>query len=148
MAWVIDTGVVLDVAVKDPKWGFYSALFLERRKEDGFAVAPVTVIEITPVFGGRIDEARKFLRMMGCDLSHEWQDADTESAAAAWARYVAAASGATGGKRPVADILIGAFASRFQGLITRVPERFEPWFPGLTLISPILQGESFSEPPL
>ena len=39
-------------------------------------------------------------------------------------------------KRPVADVMIGAFSSRFDGLITRNQNDFTPWFPKMKLIVP------------
>jgi len=39
-------------------------------------------------------------------------------------------------KRPIADLQIGGFAMRFQGMITRNPGDFRPWYPGLTIIEP------------
>ena len=38
-------------------------------------------------------------------------------------------------KRPIADILTGAFASRFDGLLSRNPADFESNFPSLNLVS-------------
>jgi len=39
-------------------------------------------------------------------------------------------------KRPAADPLIGAFASRFEGLLTRNTADFHQLYPKLRLISP------------
>jgi len=39
-------------------------------------------------------------------------------------------------KRPVADVLIGGFALRFDGLITRNTDDFRKLFPALRLIRP------------
>jgi hypothetical protein len=39
-------------------------------------------------------------------------------------------------KRPIADILIGAFATRFDGLITRKTSDLRALFPDLTLRKP------------
>lgn len=136
MAWVVDSCVLLDVALKDPEWGLQSAEILEARRPEGLVVCPVTVIEITPQFGGDIGEVRKFLAILGASGQEGWLDADTRTAAKAWSGYVAEKrkSGVVrAGKRPVADLMIGAFATRFEGLITRNPEHFRPWFPGLEL---------------
>jgi len=42
----------------------------------------------------------------------------------------------TAGKRPVADILIGAFALRHSGLLTRNGTDFRARFPGLVMAGP------------
>jgi hypothetical protein len=39
-------------------------------------------------------------------------------------------------RRPVADVLIGAFALRHQGLLTRNADDFGKLFPSLRLIAP------------
>lgn len=39
-------------------------------------------------------------------------------------------------KRPVADVLIAAFAERFQGIITRNATDFRNILPALTVVTP------------
>jgi len=39
-------------------------------------------------------------------------------------------------KHPVADVLIGAFATRFEGLLTRNAGDFQKLFPSLGLLEP------------
>jgi hypothetical protein len=34
-------------------------------------------------------------------------------------------------------MMIGAFASRFEGLITRSGNDFQPWFPQLVILDPM-----------
>jgi predicted nucleic acid-binding protein len=41
------------------------------------------------------------------------------------------------GRRPVADVLIGALARRHAGLITRHVDDFRGLYPGLRLVNPI-----------
>jgi hypothetical protein len=62
-----------------------------------------------------------------------WTLADTECAHRAWNAYVQARRASDVPKRPVADVLIGAFACRYQGLITRNPVDFRRCFPKLKL---------------
>ena len=66
----------------------------------------------------------------------DWIDADTEAAATGWAAYVSVRRAGQTPRRPIADIQIGGFAMRFQGIITRNPGDFRPWFPGLAIIEP------------
>ena len=54
----------------------------------------------------------------------------------AWARYVELKSAHKIRKRPVADLLIGAFAARLGGLITRNPSDFKLLFPSVKLVCP------------
>jgi len=76
------------------------------------------------------------MRACGIQDSFGWTFADTEVAHDAWTRQVAARRERRLPKRPVADILIGAFASRFDGLVTRNPEDFRALFPHLPLLDP------------
>jgi predicted nucleic acid-binding protein len=59
-----------------------------------------------------------------------------KKAARAWSRYIARRREhpPRSAKRPVADVLIGGFALRFDGLITRNTGDFRKLFPGLRLI--------------
>ena len=136
MAWVLDSCVLLDVALKDPEFGLPSALLLEDLRTDGLVVCPVSSIELTPQFGGDLRNVDEFLALLGADRGVGWLQADTENAAAGWARYVKQKRGRAVGKRPIADILIGGFACRFQGLVTRNPQHFQPFFPQLAIRRP------------
>ncbi len=65
-----------------------------------------------------------------------WLQPDTEEAHRAWQRYVSARRAAKVPKRPLADILIGAFASRFDGILTRNENDFRTVFPALNIVTP------------
>ena len=54
----------------------------------------------------------------------------------AWAVQVQLRRAGRAPRRPVADVLIGAFASTRQGLLTRNPGDFALLFPMLTVASP------------
>ena len=136
MAWVVDSRILLDVALKDPEFGVPSALLLEKLRSDGLVVCPVSVIEIAPQFAGQVREVRRFLTLLGAESHAAWLEADTENAGAGWARYVLQKRAEAVRRRPVADILIGGFACRFQGLVTRNPQHFLPFFPGLATRRP------------
>ena len=140
MPWVIDSCVLLDVALKDPVHGVSSALFLEAKRGEGLTVCPVSVVEIAPFFDGSAATIREFLKLMGAESGASWMEADTEAAVAGWTRYVRLKRAGEAGKRPVADMLIGAFASRHQGLITRNPDHFHPFFPQLVAVAPPVAG--------
>jgi predicted nucleic acid-binding protein len=136
VALVVDSCILLDVALKDPSFGVSSALFLEGRREAGLVVCPVSVVEISPHFGGASRNVQEFLRVLGAECAAPWLPADTEAAAVGWTRYVTLKRQGRADRRPVADILIGGFACRFGGLATRNPEHFAPFFPGLALLVP------------
>lgn len=131
--WVVDTCVVLDVLEDDPQFGRSSAKLLEKLLPDGLAVSPVTMVELSVAFGGDIAEQKYFLHQAGLAFDEPWTVADTEAAHAAWNAYVLARRADKIPKRPVADLLIGGFASNRQGLVTRNPADFRRWFPKLVL---------------
>jgi predicted nucleic acid-binding protein len=55
---------------------------------------------------------------------------------AAWHRHIRQRRAGQSPRRPVADVLIGAFACRFRGLLTRNPRDFAEAFPDLRLVAP------------
>src|SRR6266404_4723738 len=92
-------------------------------------ICPVTYIELAPVFNGDQTAQNEFLFDLGVTWPEAWTQADTEEAHRAWQRYVAARRATKAPKRPPADILIGAFASRFDGILTRNEGDFRQVFP-------------------
>jgi hypothetical protein len=129
MPWVVDTCLLLDVAVDDPKFFSASARLLDEKQTDGLVVCPVSVVEMSPVFAGQMAAVAEFLERLNIPWPEPWTQADTQTAFTAWNDYVVA-------KRPVADVLIGAFATRFQGLLTRNPSDFRQLFPASPIVEP------------
>jgi len=136
MAWVADSCILLDIALRDPEFGLPSALLLDELRKDGLVVCPISTVEIAPQFGGQLQNVREFLGLMGVNLAVPWREVDTENAAAGWTRYVQQKRAGAAGKRPIADLLIGGFACRFQGLVTRNPQHFRPFFAELPIRQP------------
>ena len=136
MAWVVDSCVLLDIALADPQFGLVSAQCVARYAIDGIVACPVSQIEIAPQFGGHVVQVKHFLLQTGIHHNLDWIDDDTEAASRGWTAYVKARRHGQTNRRPIADIQIGGFAMRFQGLITRNPSDFEPWFPALAIIVP------------
>jgi hypothetical protein len=133
MSWVVDTCVVIDILEDDPTFGEASADLLEKLSRDGLVICPVTMVELSPAFDGNLETQKHFLQQVGIDFTENWTVADTESAHRAWNAYVEARRASNMPKRPIADLLIGAFACRFQGLVTRNPADFRRWFSKLKL---------------
>lgn len=134
--WIVDTCVILDVFEHDPQFGLGSAKLLTRLLQDGLAVSPVTFVELAAAFAGDLAEQKRFLELAGISYAEAWTAADTEAAHRAWHAYVMARRAEKLPRRPVADLLIGGFAFRQQGLITRNPADFRRYFPKLTLRVP------------
>jgi predicted nucleic acid-binding protein len=124
MAWVIDTSVLIDIRLRDPKFGITSANCLAQRLSEGLVLCPISYIELAPSFGGDHLLQQAFLRRAGVDWLETWKWSDTQMAHQLWADHVAKKRSREVSKRPVGDVLIEAFAMRFQGVITRNPKHF------------------------
>ncbi|MEA2603748.1 MAG: hypothetical protein QOF89_4740 [Acidobacteriota bacterium] len=136
MPWVVDTCVLIDVLEDDPTFGRASALTLEAHATDGLIVCPITFAELAPAFEGDPGLQEEFLAGIGADYRQDWSWEDTLRAHEAWNVFVQRRRSGVLPKRPLADILIGAFSSRHQGLITRNPDDFVKVFPDLVLRVP------------
>ncbi len=136
MPWVVDTCLLIDVAEDDPQFGKRSARLLDRRRSTGLLVAPVSYVELAPLFNGVIEAQNEFLESIGVHWTHNWTSPDTVTAYGAWHRYIARRRRGGISKRPIADILIGAFAMRFDGLLTRNIKDFGGLFSDLHLEEP------------
>jgi predicted nucleic acid-binding protein len=124
MAWVVDTSVLLDIHTGDPAFSHLSAACLARCSGDGLLVCPVTYVEMAPAFAGNMDLEDLFLQQLGVEWPTPWTILDTRAAHTLWNDHVTRKRAGHAGKRPIADVLIEAFAQRFQGLITRNPNHF------------------------
>lgn len=142
MAWVVDSSVLIDVMAADPVFGLASATTLNRCLHEGLVICPLTYVELAPAFGGSRSLQDEFLSGVGVDIDESWTTEDTVKAHAAWNSHVMRRRNSQGTKRPLADILIGSFAQRFQGLITRNPGDFRAAFPDLHLNVPEIELRS------
>jgi len=136
MSWVVDTCVLIDVLEDDPTFGSSSANLLEKVLRDGLVLCPVTMVELSPAFDGSLETQKHFLEQVGIVFTEGWTFSDTECAYRVWNTYVQARRTSDTPKRPLTDLLIGAFACRYQGLVTRNLSDFRRWFPKLKLRQP------------
>ena len=137
----VDTCGLLDVLEEHPKFGQTSALTLDRLAEDGLTICPITYAELAPAFDGNSSLQDEFLGGVGIDFHQDWIWADTLRVHEAWSDFIRRKRAGLVPKRPLADVLIGAFASRYQGLITRNQDDFAPVFPKLKIQVPVLAIE-------
>jgi len=114
MAWVIDTSVLLDIHSADPSFARSSAECLTRHAADGLVISPVTYVELAPAFAGDATLQDQFLAEVGVEWPAFWTLGDTQAAHLLWAAHVERKRSGSVGKRPIADVLIGGFAKRFQ----------------------------------
>ena len=136
MAWVVDTCLLIDVAEGDPTFGVASARLLDSKHQEGLTICPITYIELSPVFNGDQAAQNEFLFNLGVVWPEDWNQVDAVEAHGVWHHYVAARRATKSPKRPIADILIGSFASRFDGVLTRNGEDFKAAFPHVAIIPP------------
>lgn len=136
MSWVVDTSVLIDVLEDDPEFGEASARTLDALAEHGLTICPVTYAELAPAFEGSRDLQEEFLTGIGVSFTEDWTRQDTIAAFEAWHAHVQRRRGGGGPRRPIADVLIGAFAQRYQGLVTRNEDHFRPAFPELEIHDP------------
>lgn len=136
MAWVVDTCILLDLRIGHPQFALPSAECLERHAADGLLVAPLTFIELAPAFHGDLAAERRWLDQLGIACREPWLEADTEAAHHLWSDFIQRKRLGQLAKRPLADVLIAAFALRFAGLITRNERHFLAVAPELKLIAP------------
>lgn len=136
MAWVVDTCLVIDVLDADPVFGKESAVLLDGKLQAGLVLCATGFIELAPAFLGDRNQQMTFLRRVGIDFLQPWDWQDTLAAHQGWNRYVLRKRKESIPRRPIADLQIGAFSQRFEGLLTRNSQDFAPFFLGLKILEP------------
>ncbi len=136
MPWVVDTCILIDIAEGDPRFGRDSASLLNQKRSSGLLVAPVSYVELAPRFRGVLSAQDDFLEHLSVSHAEDWTARDTVAAHQAWHVFTEKRRRGEIEKRPVADVLIGAFAQRFDGLLTRNLRDFQKLFPTLRLEGP------------
>ena len=124
MAWVVDTSVLLDIHLADPAVSQTSAECLAKHCAAGLVLSPITFVELAPAFGGDAGLQEQFLAEVGIEWPASWTLQDTQAAHNLWSAHIQKRHNGHVAQRPVADVLIEAFAQRFQGLSTRKSKHF------------------------
>lgn len=137
MTWVVDTCVLIDIAMQDPLFGARSYRALEERIDDVFVISPITYVELAPCFGGNIEDQNQFLNGLYLNTDYHGDNNTTLVAYKAWYQHVQRKRDKGEKKRPLADVLIGAYAKSLGGgLITRNEKHFKALFPDLKILNP------------
>ena len=130
---LVDTNVLIDIAVDDPRWGNWSADRLaEARESDQLALNAIVYAELSVHFASA-EQLEAVLAPFRFERLHlPWEAAFV--AGKAFKRYRT-----RGGNKsaPIPDFFIGAHAATAGlTLLTRDPRRFREYFPSVRLISP------------
>ena len=126
--WVVDTCVVLDLVVGSDDQVEAAELVLATA--GSVLVSPISYVELGPSFPDPI-ELREFLHDYAIDDSVGFAVEDAEIGRVCWQRMIARRRSTEVPRRPMADVLIGAYASRRAGLITRNASDFKVLYPQL-----------------
>ena len=135
--WVVDTCVIIDVLSGDGEFAMQSADAIDAKRADGLVIAPITYVELAPSFLGDVAKQDMVLSGLGitCDFAGN-KDA-VLSAHKAWYEHIQRKRLGVTAKRPIADVLIGAYAMLKGGLITRNEADFKTLYPNLTIFNPV-----------
>lgn len=128
--------MVLDLVTGDPQFEPASTACLHAHLTDGLVVSPVTFVELGPAFQGDELATERFLKQARLGTTEFWSGADTVIAHRMWHDHQLKRRQLNIPKRPVADVLIAAFASRFRGIITRNASDFRNLSAQLIIVDP------------
>ena len=137
MIWVIDTCVVIDLVERDSEFGAVSAAALASKIDDSFVIAPITYVELGPVFDGDRERQDAFLKESWIDFDFAGNKDAVLAAHKAWYEHVLRKRKGEVTKRPIADVMIGAYALQKGGLITRNEDDFRSLYPALNIYNPV-----------
>lgn len=136
MIWVVDTCVLIDLLKADPMFGKQSALALQSKLDETLVIAPITYVELAPAFKGDVQAQDEFLKSIWIECDYGGSRNAILAAHQAWYAHVLRKRAGVVAKRPIADVLIGAYALAKGGLITRNESDFRALYPELDILNP------------
>ena len=137
MIWVVDTCVLIDVFRGDKTFSEMSSMALQSKLDDVLTVAPITYVELSPEFNGDVAAQDAFLDAMWIQRDFKGSKEAVLLAHKAWHEHIVRKRAGSARKRPIADVLIGAYALQKGGLITRNEADFRTLYPTLTIFNPM-----------
>ena len=138
MDWVVDTCVLLDILDEISPFAEAAAEALDDKSDEGtLTIAPISYVELAPAFNGDRAMQDLFLENVGVNIDFGVNTDAVITAHRAWYEHVMRKRAGAEKKRPIADIVIGAYAMQRGGLITRNESDFRSLYPALTIFNPI-----------
>ena len=134
--WVVDTGVLIDLLRRDEAFATCAADALDAKRTEGLTIAPLTYVELAPALGGDVRAQDYFLSETGISIDFEGKKDIVLAAHRAWYDHIRRKRKGEVVKRPIADVMIGAYAESKGGLITRNEDDFRVLFPNLNIFNP------------
>ena len=133
----VDTCVIIDVLSGDGVFSAKSADAIDMKRSEGLVVAPITYVELAPSFLGDVARQDMVLSCLGIECDFAGNKEAVLAAHKAWDEHVLRKRFGKVSKRPIADVLIGAYAMQEGGLITRNEADFKTLYPNLTIFNPV-----------
>ena len=138
--WVVDTCVIIDILSGDGEFSVKSADAIDMKRGDGLVIAPITYVELAPSFDGDSNRQDTTLSELGIEFDFGGSKDAVMAAYKAWHDHVRRKRTGQVAKRPIADIMIGAYAMQKGGLINRNEEDFRSLYPNLAIFNPIIMA--------
>lgn len=110
MTWVVDTCVLIDVFRGDKLFSMASSVALQSKLDDVLTIAPITYVEMAPEFNGDAAAQDAFLDAIWIHRDFNGSKDAVLLAHRAWNEHIMRKRSGSVKKRPVADVLIGAYA--------------------------------------
>ena len=137
MTGVVDTCIIIDVLRGDETFSMKSSMALRSKLDDVLTIAPLTYVELAPEFNGDVEAQNVFLDGMWIHRDFGGIEETVLAAHKAWYEHVLRKRKGEARKRPIADVMIGAYAMQKGGLITRNEADFRSLYPNLTIFNPV-----------
>ena len=140
MIWVVDTCVLIDLLKADPVFARSSSTALQSKMDDILVIAPITYVELAPAFRGNVEAQNEFLNALWIRYDFEGNRDAVLAAHKSWHEHVLRKRSGIEERRPIADVMIGAYALSKGGLITRNESDFRALYPTLEIFNPTSQA--------
>lgn len=136
MVWVVDTCVILDILDNHPLFAEASSRALQTNLDEILEIAPDSYVELAPAFNGDVSEQDAFLDALWIRRNFDLDMGGVLAAHRAWHEHILRKRTGEVRRRPLADVMIGAYALSKGGLITRNESDFRTLFPTLQIYNP------------